>query len=1620
MQANPNRSYSNPPLRELNSISMTQKIPSTLKSPQEFSQTRPKKNLEISFELTEKKLGGVEGDRAALIYRINKLQQVVDGLNKENSELHSKVHHEKARLDDISKKIVHTAKVKNLVDRNNKGDLAYEREENARIKHLLHSLEAERNGLRVRVKELEGVNAGGSYEKQEILMKLQQKSDHVMIIEGDNRILVDKLALLQGKLQVFERENGLVCKENENLKGILMEFEEKYEEMRRGLQEEGGKYNNLVMAKRDELENIKWAFRRQVRVVAARNTATEMEKIVGLRMQNAFFHLKMLGESQKCRKTSENLVGKRYEGQILRKIVKVWKKITGEAVNQTTGRLKSVKNIGNLLVNREKTSVQHAYTRWKRSCMFLKLRNKLLFRLIALNSTETLRFVIKKWNSQSKTSKFLQNIEDLSVDFAAHCTKAKVFYNFKEYIKVKQANLHNKSLQNVIAQKLYKGNLINELKRTTLNQKRKRLYLKKIVSKAQGKYINSAMQTWKFRIFSEKNTSKMKSLLGFALGKKQKIFEKSIFSAWKSYQNKAKLKKIQENLNKETNARTHLESNFSDLGQNYSKALQTLSIKALINPLFRSLKSNFSHWKSFTKYFKNSLPSVRTLIFKRYFLKAFSAFSAWKLKKSQFEYCALNYKNEKILKEKIEIHQNVLMLEEILADKHKSIEKIKESLIKKCVFTMKNKDLAAALRKWGKVSMILKQKDNGIELLKETLRKVIFNKGFLKIREFVKEKNLKMIRKRRLAKGFLSKCRGSLILCFDGWKHYVWTLKRFRKTASATLAKRDLANLAISIKSWIDFVSSSEIVRLNRAAKLLAQEKSEIENNLLSISMNLADEQKTLISLQIHSQKQSKKKLIISLFNGANRKVHSALMKWKNLNAFSKVLQKKTKKIISCWITKETRSAWRTWNSFIKGQIHSWASGEIIMHKKEKKNLQIESKKILKEKDLEIAFSVEKTAEFEKKYEKTLKIRDFLLNRGLRETSDEYSISKASYCFDIMKQRYYRLKSVLEAFARSVKQLNIRRGLRDIKGYYVESLKITSLRIMLVSVFKRFGARLMRNEFDRWCRNISFIFGKKQEKVIRDSGKAVAMAASHEQMVKKWNRAKACKVLIGKNKRCLFVAWQKAAKTAKTVKSATLAFKVLTKSTRQAFVLTTLSRHVREKKLTRRNFLKSQTKSSQNILKSNFSQWKFMYTSHKTLTKSLRKVVHIYGILSKTHFFSILKQSFLASSLKNSFLAQSKISILKRMLLSESKRTNLKFLEKWKSGNLNKKSAFKILKTAILRAFHSKLRNGFSLWNEEILLKDTVDITNSQGPVAIENGILKGRIEILNRLMEEEGLDMQYVEKYILEKENLQSALALQAIHRYKYKSGQTNPNDCSVIPKFFIIWKKWVLRRQRILKVSYRLQAYTRKSDLMHGFLKWKHGLSLIINTVNKLPRRDLFSLIAKLDMDLKFLESKLQSTHKSYLYYETYSQILSVQVRKGQNMALVSCALQTHKALHQALLRWTYHSGLCKVHELLEQLTSTEQNLYIYKTTLKTIEDDNQLLIEENMELRQASLDGVAIAEAFETLSKERERLSLDLADRTATIKRLIDQNNELAERLRNVGYEPEKENLKSKRYN
>lgn len=68
-----------------------------------------------------------------------------------------------------------------------------------------------------------------------------------------------------------------------------------------------------------------------------------------------------------------------------------------------------------------------------------------------------------------------------------------------------------------------------------------------------------------------------------------------------------------------------------------------------------------------------------------------------------------------------------------------------------------------------------------------------------------------------------------------------------------------------------------------------------------------------------------------------------------------------------------------------------------------------------------------------------------------------------------------------------------------------------------------------------------------------------------------------------------------------------------------------------------------------------------------------------------------------------------------------------------------------------------------------------------------------------------------------------------------------------------------------------------------------------------------------------------------------------------------------------------------------------------------MSLLEQDNDTLAYENEELRQFSMDGYEIAKNVQTLSGEREKLSVDLADKAQMIRKLLDENERLTHKLR-----------------
>lgn len=287
-----NRSHSNPPVRDMRNQVVTQenavyRNKLTQKEYDLYQRDRQSQLQEVDNLQTVN-----SGDRAQLMKRINALLIEVDKLNQDKQDLLSELHAERLHSDDIQRKIKHTGKVKSVVDRNLQSDLKFEKEENNRLRHLLHTIEIERAELRSKLKDFEIAASSFGYEKQEYSAKVQQKIDHIAILEADNRMLAEKINIMQTKICNVEDECTKLMHERAGMRETISILDQDKAELNMRLHDDAIRFENWQMVKNNESENMKWINKRHTRLLASRNICKELERIVSRRLNSSMSEMR--------------------------------------------------------------------------------------------------------------------------------------------------------------------------------------------------------------------------------------------------------------------------------------------------------------------------------------------------------------------------------------------------------------------------------------------------------------------------------------------------------------------------------------------------------------------------------------------------------------------------------------------------------------------------------------------------------------------------------------------------------------------------------------------------------------------------------------------------------------------------------------------------------------------------------------------------------------------------------------------------------------------------------------------------------------------------------------------------------------------------------------------------------------------------------------------------------------------------------------------------------------------------------------------------------------------------------------------------------------------------------
>ena len=115
----------------------------------------------------------------------------------------------------------------------------------------------------------------------------------------------------------------------------------------------------------------------------------------------------------------------------------------------------------------------------------------------------------------------------------------------------------------------------------------------------------------------------------------------------------------------------------------------------------------------------------------------------------------------------------------------------------------------------------------------------------------------------------------------------------------------------------------------------------------------------------------------------------------------------------------------------------------------------------------------------------------------------------------------------------------------------------------------------------------------------------------------------------------------------------------------------------------------------------------------------------------------------------------------------------------------------------------------------------------------------------------------------------------------------------------------------------------------------------------------------------------------------------------KKGRKLALVLWRDNRHAQLRKGFSAFLSNCKAGSAAMLNAELESDIGVIAAIKDKISELERDNDSLANENEELRQFSLDGYQLGKNVQNLQAERENLSVDLADKASTIKKLLDEN-------------------------
>lgn len=1527
--------------------------------------------------------------------RLNMILVELDRVNEEKAVLQRRVEELQDEQADVQRKMDQDDAMKSVMNKNLNEDLRYEREVNDKLRDELKRLELERGHLVIQLREQDTTVEAYQKEQHELARDMQKKAEDVAELERVHFRTLEELAAVGSELEQlrareeacgqeaagYEQDVGQLVRDRDDLIFRMNELTNKYEDFIRAQDAEVGELsdhhrslNKILTSKllNGSLLKIASRVRRQtykrIKAFAAGVTHHQATMRRCLRLcgaareslaQQYFWRwysraLSFLGEQGRI----DNVVGQRVAARTRASFFYHWRQAYLASVRRFDRKAEGVR-LWNVLFKRQNyLSTKVAFSRWKDKLDYHgeqrgELRRRLRQRLLGL-----LEQGFGRWRRFTRKTRERAQMDALKGEFA------RVRYLQHMFSSFKVTCLDLRSQQTIQRFKTWKG---------WRDAYRRRIFLG--------------------------NAERAGSRLA------QNYEQGLVIACFNALQLNVSMEKLQitaADLERERRARTEAEQQLRAEKHQQLERSRYKSARDVVRQLRSVLVSWFEHWKGYTFKHKDKVKStfkMMVITWLRRFMG--QAMQRWKKHCDFSAFETQFHEQQRTLLENSELDLQIRLLQE---EQGKRAEKL--SLRKLRKFQMSLKRLQHRIerryfRRWranadAKNDMFFASMKCSRKLYTRTMRARLGQ-----WREGARQARIVEMLQRRLEHMTASFDSRLVERTYAAWVHFLEQKRVMTKALCRVGMALKGQNVGAAFRKWV------EVKNFHRNREMQDTSMTMLNTSQVLLG-HLGDRQDEFVRQQQEAErlytkmiKQAERVMANFVVRCLNSTLGKGFYTWKDTVFEEQRRVNLVRRAFLSLVFSGQRAAFSKWRDFVK-----WAHKHAFRVEETRLKERIEDVNMsrLQENDLsateisnlqiEVLRMQGNLDEFATRSGKQLE--------GIIKKRGKYLFcSKKRMVFDAWRDQAHNERTAYDRVARVFRKSARRVAFSQIRARAFEEGRALNHTLRLNRVWMKFAKGQLQAAFSRW-RGATLAVVRTEFSSIENM-RAQTQQMHNERVVGHKERVavKAARTIANRQQYHIFFSWFHIIKAwrALRVRGGELATRLLQWRARCALHLW----RARKRATTKRRL------RTQRAVKFDCSarMRKGFYGIHDVakgetnLAKLLQKIDRRVNHLAKFQAFHTIDRKCRHHAISQLRQRQHGERFLALGLAKIFRKRQREALHEVRTLALDQGGQRLKVRKMMLQCAHRAERQAFAKWLKQSRNLLMVEQVVYEGNTAMAHREHLVNEHVLKQFVNEQGYTLDEVARSTADTHARQQKVA----HKY-YSLLVERPDTFRTIA--FHAWRKFVALRHSVRDKAALCLNLLSQNEAFKAFRTWKLCVFGSKRRLMRLRKEHLISRIIDNSRDVSLGEDLILQRGHAINHVTSEREILMQNYIAGQKIGLSCLRMFCHRSLQHAFNLWKRHLKQGSEAELRVEAKKLALSIDTVKENLDLLRDENLKLIDENEELRQASLDGIEIAMAVQELTKEREQLSVDLADRAVTIKRLLEENQNLTNTLQEVDKE------------